>query len=176
MDRLAERLDALEAQLVEGNSQSRKASDAKSAEEGVAMIASEVRRGFQPEVDALNRAVRRYEKRATVQAMHTESRLLELESRINDAISLAAAAAEGVQLQRRPSYAASIVRLMRLSLSLPLRIVVTLVGLPAKVSTTAVALGKALVIIGFHKEDEYAARSNGRVRDRPSRRTSKRAS
>ncbi|RFU24070.1 hypothetical protein B7463_g12268, partial [Scytalidium lignicola] len=56
-------------------------------------IAAEVRRSLQPDLDALNRAVRRYEKRATLQTFQTESRLSELESKVNDAISLAAAAA-----------------------------------------------------------------------------------
>ena len=60
----------------------------------LAIIASSVRRQLQPELDALNRAVRRYEKRAALQAMQTESRLLDLEARLGDAISLAAAAAK----------------------------------------------------------------------------------
>ena len=58
-------------------------------------IVSETRRTLQPELDALNRAVRRYEKRATLQAFQTESRLKDIESRLNDAVSLAAAAANG---------------------------------------------------------------------------------
>jgi len=48
---------------------------------------------LQPQIDALNRAVRRYEKRATAQAMQTEARLHDLEARLKDALSLAAAAA-----------------------------------------------------------------------------------
>lgn len=58
-----------------------------------ALLTTEIRRSLQPELDALNRAVRRYEKRATIQAFQTESRLHELEARLNDAISLAANAA-----------------------------------------------------------------------------------
>ena len=54
-----------------------------------AVLSTEVRRTLQPDLDALNRAVRRYEKRATLQAFQTESRLLDLEARLNDAISLA---------------------------------------------------------------------------------------
>ncbi|KAL1392263.1 hypothetical protein HDK64DRAFT_250618 [Phyllosticta capitalensis] len=52
-----------------------------------------VRQSFQPQLDALNRAVRRYEKRATTQTMVTEARLQDLESRLKDALALAAAAA-----------------------------------------------------------------------------------
>lgn len=48
---------------------------------------------LQTQIDALNRAVRRYEKRATAQTMQTESRLLDLETRLREALSLAAVAA-----------------------------------------------------------------------------------
>ncbi|KAM7220363.1 hypothetical protein V8F06_004329 [Rhypophila decipiens] len=57
-----------------------------------AKIVKEVRNLIQPDLDALNRAMRRYEKKATVLAMQTESRMNALESRLNDAIALAAAA------------------------------------------------------------------------------------
>lgn len=66
-------------------------------EKGMAVIGTNVRKQLQPELDALNRAVRRYEKRAALQAMQTESRLLDLEARLGDAISLAAAAAKSSQ-------------------------------------------------------------------------------
>ena len=48
---------------------------------------------LQNQIDALNRAVRRYEKRATAQSIQTEARLNGLEDRLKDALSLAAAAA-----------------------------------------------------------------------------------
>lgn len=54
----------------------------------------EVRNTIQPDLDALNRAVRRYEKKATVLAYQTEARLGALDGRLNDAIALAAAAAK----------------------------------------------------------------------------------
>jgi hypothetical protein len=57
-------------------------------------LVREVRNAIQPELDALNRAVRRYEKKATVLAFQTESRLGAIDARLNDAISLAAAAAK----------------------------------------------------------------------------------
>lgn len=60
-----------------------------------ALAVAEVRKTLQPELDALNRAVRRYEKRATLQTMQNEARLRELEGRVGDAVSLAAAATRG---------------------------------------------------------------------------------
>lgn len=56
-------------------------------------IGATVRQGMQPQLDALNRAVRRYEKRQAAQAMQIEARFQELDSRLRDALALAAAAA-----------------------------------------------------------------------------------
>jgi hypothetical protein len=57
-----------------------------------AQATSDLRKGIQPELDALNRAVRRYEKRMTISAIQTEARLQELETRLKDVVVLAAAA------------------------------------------------------------------------------------
>lgn len=59
-----------------------------------ANVTRTVRNSIQPDLDALNRAVRRYEKKASVLASLTESRLTAIDGKINDAISLAAAAAK----------------------------------------------------------------------------------
>ncbi|ORY09893.1 hypothetical protein BCR34DRAFT_486591 [Clohesyomyces aquaticus] len=56
-------------------------------------ISATVRQGLQPQLDALNRAVRRYEKRQAAQSIQTEARFAELDMRLKDALSLAAAAA-----------------------------------------------------------------------------------
>lgn len=60
-------------------------------------ISAMVRQGIQPQLDALNRAVRRYEKRQAAQTMQTEARFQDLDSRLKDALSLAAAAARSGQ-------------------------------------------------------------------------------
>ncbi|KAL8771567.1 MAG: hypothetical protein Q9209_003010 [Squamulea sp. 1 TL-2023] len=72
----------------------------------VDQIKSEVRNSLQPDLDALNRAVRRYEKRMVALTLQTESRLQELESRMSDAITLAAAAerSSAQQKARRGSF------------------------------------------------------------------------
>lgn len=53
-------------------------------------IARDVRNAIQPELDALNRAVRRYEKKATLLQFQTESRFAGVDARLEDAIALAA--------------------------------------------------------------------------------------
>lgn len=95
---LADRMHELEASLAE-------AIVSKSDNEKIARTESsaspedvkKVQQSLQTQIDALNRAVRRYEKRATAQTMQTEARLQDLETRLQDALSLAAAAAKNSQ-------------------------------------------------------------------------------
>ncbi|CZT02087.1 uncharacterized protein RAG0_09420 [Rhynchosporium agropyri] len=96
---LTRRLEELEARKSITETKITTAEPALSGKQ-LAVLTTEVRRSLQPDLDALNRAVRRYEKRATLQAFQTESRLHDLESRLNDAISLAAAAANNTQNRR----------------------------------------------------------------------------
>ncbi|PVI07559.1 hypothetical protein DM02DRAFT_283618 [Periconia macrospinosa] len=62
-----------------------------------AKMGATVRQSLQPQLDALNRAVRRYEKRQVAQSMQSEARFQELDSRLKDALALAAAAARSGQ-------------------------------------------------------------------------------
>lgn len=60
-------------------------------------LSAEMRKRYEPRLDGLERAVRRYEKRSTTMVMLTEQRLQNLESRLQDALSLAAVAAQSSQ-------------------------------------------------------------------------------
>ncbi|KAF2738546.1 hypothetical protein EJ04DRAFT_485949 [Polyplosphaeria fusca] len=60
-------------------------------------VSANVRQSLQPQLDALNRAVRRYEKRQAAQSMQIEARFQDLDARLKDALSLAAAAARSGQ-------------------------------------------------------------------------------
>ncbi|KAG0652327.1 Carboxylesterase [Hyphodiscus hymeniophilus] len=108
-----------------------------------AVLTTEVRRTMQPDLDALNRAVRRYEKRATLQAFQTESRLLDLEAKLNDAISLAAAAANNSHRQR--GFTAIIVEWVATAIVLPLQAFAALASLPFKTIITLINFGKTSV-------------------------------
>ncbi|KAK8113653.1 hypothetical protein PG999_005722 [Apiospora kogelbergensis] len=59
-----------------------------------ALVAGYMRDNTQPELDALNRAVRRYEKKLALLANATDRRVEYLEQKMNDAIALAAVAAK----------------------------------------------------------------------------------
>ncbi|KAI1768995.1 hypothetical protein GGR53DRAFT_475237 [Hypoxylon sp. FL1150] len=62
-------------------------------------VAKEFRSTIQPELDALNRAMRRYEKKLTLLACQTDNRIEYVDYRLNDAIALAAVAAKNSKSQ-----------------------------------------------------------------------------
>lgn len=88
---IAKRLEELEAHIANTAEDAQQKID-RPSERALAQATSDVRKTIQPELDALNRAVRRYEKRTTISALQTEARLQELESRLKDVVVLAAAA------------------------------------------------------------------------------------
>jgi hypothetical protein len=133
----------------------------------------EVRRTLQPDLDALNRAVRRYEKRATMQTMQTESRLVDLEIRLNDALSLAAAAAASGQRSRH-GFAAILVDWICAGVVLPMQAMLALAGLPMKAGLSIVSsiggmagvAGGRSTSKGERKSTGTRERGYGRERDR----------
>ena len=106
-------------------------------------LVTQVRKTLQPDLDALNRAVRRYEKRATLLSLQTESRLQDLEKRLGDAITLAAAAERSSQSsrQRRGSGVGVVLDLfddVAAVVSLPIQICWSVVTLPWRVVASLV--------------------------------------
>ncbi|PYI28832.1 hypothetical protein BP00DRAFT_428035 [Aspergillus indologenus CBS 114.80] len=98
---LTKRLEELEAHVAETAaarlsadpaSRARQSSQTDTTHALVDQATAEMRKSIQWDIDALNRAVRRYEKRTTVSAYQTETRFQALETRVHDAFSLAAAA------------------------------------------------------------------------------------
>ncbi|KAI2639786.1 hypothetical protein GGS26DRAFT_541646 [Hypomontagnella submonticulosa] len=98
---LSNRLDELEAQGIPGNaaSSSNTRPDVPQAKVIETAVAQEVRSSIQPELDALNRAMRRYEKKLTLLASQTDTRIEYVDYRLNDAIALAAVAAKNSNSQ-----------------------------------------------------------------------------
>jgi hypothetical protein len=88
LERLELRLTAEDSSAVQGG----KPEMSRTAQENA--IARDVRNAIQPDLDALNRAVRRYEKKATLLQFQTESRFAGMDARLDDAIALAASAAK----------------------------------------------------------------------------------
>jgi len=63
-------------------------------------LVQDVRRSMQPEIDAMQRAIRQYEKRMATMAVQMDSRLGAIDTRLNDAVALAAEAARGAVARR----------------------------------------------------------------------------
>jgi hypothetical protein len=111
---------------------------------------------LQTQVDALTRAVRRYEKRATAQTMQTEARLQDLESRLRDTISLAAVAANA---SREKGVIAEAVTSATEIMWLPMKLVrVTLAWPMMLVERT---LTEIMVLFGIRSRQAAAKRTTG---------------
>lgn len=145
---LKTRISELEGRIVESSEKAVQDGQSTTAptkmdQKQMTNMANTIRQQLQPDLDALNRAVRRYEKKNTLQAMQTESRLLDFESRLGDAVALAAQAARGTGKGILPvmiEYAGDAVLL-------PWQITASAVTLPWRVVTTM------LGFIGFSKKE-----------------------
>lgn len=115
-----------------------------------AEVTNLVRQSFQPQLDALNRAVRRYEKRATTQTMSTEARLQDLEARLKDALALAAAAARSGQ-KKKPGVAVLLLDWVSTLFMMPLQAVWTLFVYPLQTLSSMAINGKRF-LFGYKKE------------------------
>ena len=130
-------------------------------------IINAVRKSLTPDIEALNRAVRRYEKRATLLAMQTESRLAELEGRLSDAITLAAAAERNVTKFSRKSSSAVLLDWVSAATLFPIQAGYNLIMLPARVAARALSMIDQIVRGKMRKEIKTATgKTNGPERDR----------
>ncbi|PHH68424.1 hypothetical protein CDD82_566 [Ophiocordyceps australis] len=118
-----------------------------------AAISRHVRNALSPDLEALNRAVRRYEKKTTLLQLQTEARFATLDARIDDAIALAAAAAKN-SLPVRSRLLRAVDSLTATAL-LPFRAAAALIFLPLRWSF-------ALARRAQHKQLSSAARPPAR--------------
>ncbi|KAM0253877.1 hypothetical protein ACHAQJ_007109 [Trichoderma viride] len=95
-----------------------------------ATVSRDVRNTIQPELDALNRAVRRYEKKATLLQLQTESRFSLLHAKLEDVISLAAAAAKNSN--RRQNLIAQTWKMIVAMAAFPFKALLEILALPLK--------------------------------------------
>ncbi|KAJ5089140.1 hypothetical protein N7532_007824 [Penicillium argentinense] len=98
----------------------------------------EVRRAVQPDIEALNRAVRRYEKRTTLSALQTDTRFQQLEASTRDAIALAAAAQRS-SASHKQSYAFILIDWVCACIVVPARLALSILNLPACAASLCIA-------------------------------------
>jgi hypothetical protein len=113
----------------------------------VTALSSDIRKRYEPRLDALERAVRRYEKRATTLTLLTEQRLQFLEKRLQDALSLAAVAA---QSSSKPGIVATILSTLAKTLAVPLEVVWFVCVWPLKVTESVLKKAGVLVLGPAH--------------------------
>jgi hypothetical protein len=121
-----------------GGSQGKESDDALAAKAS-AIATSDLKKTVQPELDALNRAMRRYEKRTTISAVQIEARLQDLETRLNDVVSLAAAAQRNVD-RRTSNYTSLLLNWISATIVVPVQSALYLASLPGKLITSIIGL------------------------------------
>jgi hypothetical protein len=154
IETLAKRLEDLEAQgarPLAGVGEKDKGSASEPT------IERNVRQSLQPQLDALNRAVRRYEKRAMTQAIVTEARLQDLEARLKDALSLAAAASRSTQKGGLVDYIISWISMLAMA---PLDALRVLILLPVQLATEIYRF-----LIGPRRKKRRTAKSSSDFKD-----------
>ncbi|KAL8711785.1 MAG: hypothetical protein Q9225_007067 [Loekoesia sp. 1 TL-2023] len=156
---MAQRLDELEA-FVANTEATGKASPSTS--EYTDQLKIETRKSLQPDLDALNRAVRRYEKRMVALTMQTESRLQELDNRMSDAITLAAAAerSSNQSSSRRGSSAFILLDWISAAMFLPLQAAWAVISFPAKFASMLVGTIESYVGNTVRREMKTAGRTS----------------
>jgi hypothetical protein len=142
---LSTRLDELEAHVANKAADAHPSPPADQPDQPdlaslVAQSSADLRKHIQPDIDALNRAVRRYEKRAAVSSFQTDSRLQELDAHIRDAHVLAASAAAAAQRpdsSLRRGLLSSLLGCAYAALVLPLRVFAALLAIPSRIASAA---------------------------------------
>jgi len=137
------RLEELEAHIadrVAGSDAPEKGEDKEAlAAKASALATSDVKKTVQPELDALNRAMRRYEKRTTISSVQFEARLQDLEARLNDVVYLAAAAQRNAD-RKSNNYIVTLTNWVCAAVVIPVQQLLYVSSLPGRLVTSVFAL------------------------------------
>lgn len=125
---------------------------------------SDIRKTLQPEIDALNRAMRRYEKRTMTSAIQVEGRLQDLESRVQDAVVLAAATQRNANKQAG-RYSAVLLNWISAFVVVPVQYFFYILTLPQRILSTLT--GKAKQKLGFASKSARPSTQKPRAAGKP---------
>lgn len=148
---LTKRLEELEAHVAEAAAARLSHSKPDRAEPSdapslITQAVVEARRVVQPDIEALNRAVRRYEKRTALSTLNTDTRFQQLEASTRDAIALAAAAQQS-SASRKPSYPFILIDWICACIVVPARLALSILNFPGRaVSRCVTAVRRMLGI------------------------------
>ncbi|KAJ5223440.1 hypothetical protein N7468_007982 [Penicillium chermesinum] len=160
---LSKRLEELEAHVAEtaaarlakGAPQS--PNEQPDAPSLVAQAVLEARHAIQPDIEALNRAVRRYEKRTAFIALQSDERFQNLATQSSTALSLAAAAQRSVD-SRHASYAFTLVDWVCACIVIPTQLAFAMLNLPIKAVNRGVAYVQQMLGISRAVKPRYKAK------------------
>jgi hypothetical protein len=125
IDKLEERITDLEAKLSEHALVPQNVNVAQKGD--VSDLSTEIKKRYEPRLEGLERAVRRYEKRSATMAIMTEQRLQHLDTRLQETLSLAAVAAQHSQ---SPGAVSNLFGKARKTIAFPLRIAYKIITWP----------------------------------------------
>lgn len=156
---LTARVNELEANTSSANSSAINPASSTAATK----LTDEVRALVQPDLDALNRAVRRYEKRATLLAMQTESRIQDLEGRMSDAITLAAAAERSSSTYPKARQGSALILLDWICsiVVLPVQAAWVAVSLPTRLASSVLELVEGFLVRNVKRDVKTVGRGSG---------------
>ena len=162
---LTKRIEELEAHLAEADEDQGGRGVESAITKKTNRVTSEVRKTVQPELDALNRAVRRYEKRTTISALQTEGRLQDLESRLKDVVVLAAAAQRNAESQPR-NYIAILANWLCGGIVLPLQCLWLLFSIPVRATNGFLRLTRKFLGLNEHRfpKEQRSGKYGGTLR------------
>ncbi|KAJ5992253.1 hypothetical protein N7451_007977 [Penicillium sp. IBT 35674x] len=147
---LTKRLEELEAHIAETAATRQVLSPFKSDQDPndapslITQAVVEARRTVQPDIEALNRAVRRYEKRTALMTLQSDTRFQQVEAQIRDALALAAAAQRS-SLSRRSSYAFTLVDWACACIVVPAQLASSILSLPGRAANRCLATAKSIL-------------------------------
>ncbi|KAJ5182577.1 hypothetical protein N7492_000193 [Penicillium capsulatum] len=110
----------------------------------ITQAAVEARKALQPDIEALNRAVRRYEKRTALSTLQSDTRFQQLEAQTRDAIALAAAAQRSTA-NRRSSYAFILIDWACAIVVVPAQIALSVLNFPGRVANRCLLAVKGVL-------------------------------
>ncbi|KAJ5908283.1 hypothetical protein N7495_000965 [Penicillium taxi] len=116
----------------------------------------EARRALQPDIEALNRAVRRYEKRLAFSSLQCDTRYHSLESQARDTLALAAAAQRS-SASKRQNNAMVLIDWACACIVVPSQFAISLLNLPGRI--TSRCLDAAKNMIGWRRKTVSHPRS-----------------
>ncbi|KAG8623726.1 hypothetical protein KVT40_008702 [Elsinoe batatas] len=135
--------------------------------EEITQLSAELRKRYEPRIDALERAVRRYEKRVTTLTMLTDQRLQSLDNRLQDALSLAAVAAQSSQ---KPSIIATTFSYMGRVVMMPIEAAYFIAMWPIRVLEDTARLVLGSPPKSKKRTSERQGKPSSRVREKRSNR------